>query len=39
MFAYELIIRRKDEGKETAEEEEDKNKFLPFLRVFLVSLW
>lgn len=30
MFAYELIIRRKDEGKETAEEEEEKTSFYPF---------
>ena len=28
MFVYELMIRREDEGKETAEEE--KQSFLPF---------
>lgn len=37
MFAYELIIRRKDEGKETAEEEEEKTSFYPFYGLILCA--
>lgn len=41
MFVYELMIKRKDEGKETAEEEEEKQVFTlftGFLGFFVVIL-